>query len=82
MWTVLLPIIGELVLEGVQAWSEERRTRFMDEHHTILSKIARLKAIPVDSPRYTDSAIAVSEKQLVTFLTAYQRELKLEKSNT
>lgn len=80
MWAVLLPLIGELVVDGVKTWKEERRTRFLDQHFEILTKLNKLKSVPTDSYRYTDSAIDVSERELIIFLTSYKKELEIEES--
>lgn len=80
MWPTLIPIIGELVLEGVKGWREERRTRFLDEYHDILRKITHYKNRTPEE--WIDSDIDVSEQELADFLQAYNREVKSENSST
>jgi hypothetical protein len=76
MWTALLPIIGEIIHEGMEMWSEERRTRFKDKYHDILSKLDTFRnRQPKD---WIDSDIELAEQELETFLKAYASEVKNE----
>jgi hypothetical protein len=67
-------LIGQIVLEGVQLWSEERRTRFMDEYKDILDRIT--EAENAKPPIYTDSELDLAEQERMNFLEAYHTELK------
>lgn len=69
----LIPIIAGLLLEGVKAWSEERRTRFMDEHHELLQRIETLRSRK--GRKWIDSDLAVAIKDLTIFVKAYAKEI-------
>lgn len=70
MWT----LIAGIVLEGLKVFSEERRTRFMDEYHDIITEIESAKTDRSDN--YTDARIDVGKKRKKLFLEAYHKELK------
>ena len=67
-------IVGSIVLEGVQTFREERRTRFLDEYKDILDRIDRAKNSKI--PMYTDAEYDLSLEERIRFLEAYYRELK------
>lgn len=69
----LMPLIAGLLLEGIKAWNEDRRTRFMDEYKDLLSKIESMsRRQPKD---WIDSDLAVAQKDLKIFLQAYAKEV-------
>lgn len=80
MWATLIPILGQIVLEGMKGWNEDRRTRFVDQYHDILSALDNAKNKPPGN--YMDSEIDWFEQKLETFLKAYARELESENNNT
>lgn len=67
-------IVGGIVYEGVKLWSEERRTRFMDEYKDILDRITDASNAKV--PEYTDAEYDLAEQERVNFLKAFHTELK------
>lgn len=69
----LIPIIAGLLLEGMKAWNEERRTKFMREHHALLTRIESLKRRT--GKDWRDSELAVAQKDLKIFVTAYAKEV-------
>ena len=69
----LLPILGGIVQEGMKAWNEERRTRFMDRHHDILERLNN--AENAQGEDYSDAELNLAQEELATFLTAYHSEL-------
>lgn len=79
MWAALIPILGEIVLEGMKAWNESRRTRFADQYHDILTALDKARNRPADN--WMDSEIDWYEEKLETFLKAYAQELKNESNN-
>ncbi|MDD0852976.1 hypothetical protein HBN50_07705 [Halobacteriovorax sp. GB3] len=74
MSATLLPIIGELLVEGTKAWNEERRTRYLDKYHDILKRLNHAENRPIGE--YTDYDVAIIKEELETFLKAYVGELK------
>ncbi len=74
MYAALLPILGEIILEGMQGWNEERRTRFKDKYHDILTKLDKYRNRTPDN--WIDSDIELGEQELKTFLKAYASEVK------
>lgn len=80
MWSTLIPIIGEIVLEGMQMWSEERRTRFMDDYHDILTKLEKARSRSADT--WVDSDIDIAQRDLEIFLKAYSSEVKSENATS
>lgn len=79
MWTALLPIIGEIVLEGMKGWNEKRRTRFKDKYHRILTNLEKAKSQTPD--RWIDSEIDILVVKLEIFLKAYKTELENENTS-
>lgn len=79
MWAALIPIIGEIVLEGIKGWSEERRTRFKDQYHNILTKLERYESRTPEN--WIDSDIDIATKELEIFLKAYSSEVKSENAS-
>ena len=71
-------IVASIVLEGLKLWSEERRTRFMDEHHELIQDLR--KAENDQTSNYSDAAIDLAEEALQDFYKAYHAELKKETS--
>lgn len=69
----LLPLIAGLLLEGMKAWNEERRARFMDEHHELISEIEKLKSRT--GRDWIDSDLAVAKRNLQLFIRAYAKEI-------
>ena len=69
----LLPVIAALLLEGMKAWNEERRTRFMAEHHELMTKIEVLKSRT--GKDWIDSDLAVAKRDLELFIKAYAKEV-------
>lgn len=69
----LLPLIGNIIHEGMKLWNEERRTRFMDEHFEILAKLKN--AENAQGSDYCDAEIDLLKEELETFLCAYHSEL-------
>ena len=80
MWTALIPILGEIVLEGMKGWSEKRRTRFKDQYHEILTRLDSYRNKTPDN--WIDSDIEIGEQELETFLKAYASEVRNENSNS
>ena len=70
----MFDLIGKIVLEGLQVFKEERRTRFMDKHQDILKRIN--KAVNSVGDDYYDSEVDLAEEELETFLKSYLSELK------
>lgn len=69
----VLSLIGSIVLEGVKAWNEERRTRFMDEYHELLTKISKAES---DYENWDDYEISTLYEKLEIFLKAYRKEIQ------
>lgn len=70
----MFEMIGGIILEGLKTFNEERRTRFMDKYHDI---ITRLKDAENDTTsEYTDAAIDIPEEEKLNFLMAYKSELQ------
>lgn len=71
--SALIPLIAGLLLEGMKAWNEDRRTRFMDEHHELITKIEILKSRK--GRKWIDSDLAVAVRDLTLFVKAYAKEI-------
>ena len=72
-------IIGQILLEGMELWTEERKHRFQKMHATILSKIS--VAENAEYPVYTDAALTLAKEELDNFYLAYYEEVKHAVSN-
>ena len=70
----LIPLIGGIVHEGLVAWNEKRRTRFLDEHAEILEELREIEN--GNFPDYTDADLMLAQERYKDFLTAYHTELK------
>ncbi|MGB0452567.1 MAG: hypothetical protein ACPGJV_02550 [Bacteriovoracaceae bacterium] len=70
----MINLIGEIILEGLKAWNEERRTRFKDKHQAILKRIDN--AVNATGEDYYDSEVDLSEEELETFMKSYLSEVK------
>jgi hypothetical protein len=75
----IIKVTLDIVHEGMKHWNEAQRTRFMDQHFSILKKIEKFRARQF--PNYYDSDLDFSKKELITFLEAYSVELKKTNSN-
>lgn len=72
----LIPIILEIVRDGVRIWSEERRARFMKKHESYMNDLG--EAIRDSKGSYSDSKVDLLQEKFNNFLTAYHSELKEE----
>lgn len=79
MWATIIPVLGEIVVEGMKGWNEKRRTRFKDQYHDILTRLDRYRNRTPDN--WIDSDIELAEQELETFLKAYASEVKSENSS-
>jgi len=70
----MFKLIGDIVLEGLKTFNEERRTRFMDDHHEIITELNRAKNDLTEG--YSDDAIMIAKKDLMLFMQSYYTELK------
>jgi hypothetical protein len=69
----VLTLIGSIVLEGVKLWSEERRTRFLDEYHDLITKLNQAES---DYSAWSDFEVSRLTKDLELFLQAYKTEIQ------
>ena len=71
-----LELIGNIVLQGMELWSVERKKAFQKKHFNILEELdqARRKVFP----EYTDIDVAIAEKKYRNFLQAYHLEMSQE----
>jgi hypothetical protein len=74
--TELIPLILGIVKDGLSLWSDERRTRFMKQHHKLLTEVSN--AQDKTFPHYNDSDVDMGVERLRLFLEAYWVELKKE----
>ena len=69
----LAVVIGGIILEGMKLWSQERKHKFMNEYHEILTLIDEAKRREIGD--YTDAENDVLKREFKIFLEAYRREL-------
>lgn len=74
----LSPIIAAILLEGMKAWNEERRTRFADRFYSILKQLK--DAENATGTNRVDYDIEVAEQEKEIFLQAYYEEVKNAKN--
>lgn len=72
----LVPLILGIVKDGLALWSEERRTRFMKEHHKLLTEVSN--AQDKTFPHYNDSDVDMGNERLRLFLESYWAQLRQE----
>ena len=68
-----LTVIAQIVLEGMKAWNEHKRTEFKRKYHKILTKLEKAQNATGDD--YTDSEIDKLEIELTIFLKAFADEI-------
>lgn len=72
----LLPVVLGIVKEGMVAWNQGRRTRFMKKHKKFLDQLSEAEnKLP---PEYTDAEVDISKEKLLNFLKAYHEEFKAD----
>lgn len=71
-----LELIGNIVLQGMELWSVERKKAFQKKHFKILEELdqARSKVYP----EYTDIEVALAKRKYENFLEAYHLEMSQE----
>ena len=72
--SIITTLLGPIVLEGMKIWSEERRTRFKDKYHDILTRLE--EAHNANGSDYFDSVIDFTDAELRIFMEAYYSELQ------
>ena len=68
-----ITIIGQIILEGMKAWNESRRTRFKKEHLKLLQAVS--DAENQHFPDHTDDEEGLAKEELKNFLKAYLAEV-------
>lgn len=70
---LLIPIMN--IIEDISStWSEERKTRFLKDHHEILTEIKNAKNKIY--PNYTDAALDLANQRLCIFVEAFGSQLR------
>lgn len=71
-----LELIGNIVLQGMELWSVERKKAFQKKHFNILEELdqARRRVFP----EYTDIDVSMAKKKYKNFLQAYHLEMSQE----
>ena len=75
----MIEAIANLVFSVVETIREERRTRFKEEYHEILTALNEAKNAP--SHLWANSTIDLLDQKLETFLIALGSEVKNEVSS-
>lgn len=69
----LATAISLMVTEGLKFLNEKQRTKFMREHHEILTAIEEAKTPRF--PLYSDLVLIRMQRELAVFLQAFAKEL-------
>lgn len=67
-------LIGNILLEGMKVFREERRKALLKEYHEAMTELNEAKGAKF--PNYSDVRIVKADQRLKTFLEAYYVELK------
>ena len=70
MWNLIIPIL----LEGMNAWNQERKDKVNRDHKKILDRLSQSEN--AQFPYYNDADRDVAEEDLKKFLLAYYKEQK------
>ena len=74
---VTVPIIvGQILLEGMKLWSDERKHRFQKRYLKTLEKIDNEENLL--NPDYNDARLMLAKQELDRFYKAYYEEIKSE----
>lgn len=73
MSAALTPVVAGIFLEGMKAWNQGRKARFMKKWKKVIQRLR--DAENNHFPNYTDAELNLAEEEFDTFTVAYHAEL-------